>query len=484
MIALHALALAVLGACPALAYTLPRTASPPDPRVSVDLWLNFVNSLDPTLLSAYVDGQLFLRWHDGRPFVPPASAWGRSDWVEFSDGTNGLDGVWTPAPYVANAVDAVVDDEKLRWYNVSQCDCESYNPKASPPCLCGDHHDTCECRGFVPYNWQYAARIRGNVFTPHMGFYDFPFDKPEVHIEIKSYEPVSWMAKPIKTGYSNLYWYLRFLPQTGDTSSTAPVASGIWLLTDVTLDLANSTDARDGSVSIDVVVSFERSSSRLLFRLVLPITLLTAASFVVFWAGRDLATRMGVSSTLMLAVVAFLFVIGSEVPNGVIPYATRMDKFIITCFIIVFLSLVENVLASVLYSLRDEARDEREALREKMLERAVRRAVERSPELAAKVLASERAAGGGLRRVGSRVSDVEALPGDGDALARLQLECGRQAELAAAALRPCGGASEGAGRVARALALLQRQTLADRVDMASRVLFPAALAAALIWFFA
>ena len=62
----------------------------------------------------------------------------------------------------------------------------------------------------------------------------------------------------------------------------------------------------------------------------------------------ELPDRTGTSVTLFLAAVAFNFVIGSSLPK--ISYNTRLDEYLLVSYLLITLSVLENVLAYQFYA--------------------------------------------------------------------------------------------------------------------------------------
>lgn len=91
----------------------------------------------------------------------------------------------------------------------------------------------------------------------------------------------------------------------------------------------------------------KRESGYYLWKIVLPLVLIIAMSWSVFWMDpRQLEAQMAVSVTSMLAVVAFNFAIADMLPK--ISYVTRMDVFIVLGYVFVFGAFVENLVTHVL----------------------------------------------------------------------------------------------------------------------------------------
>lgn len=90
--------------------------------------------------------------------------------------------------------------------------------------------------------------------------------------------------------------------QSSLTGAEKNVPTGDWEVTDISFDLGTPYN---GILYDEVVLSatLKRVPTRYLFRIVLPITMITVASFVVFFMHDDFATRIETSSTMMLVEI-------------------------------------------------------------------------------------------------------------------------------------------------------------------------------------
>ena len=106
-----------------------------------------------------------------------------------------------------------------------------------------------------------------------------------------------------------------------------------------------------------VQISADRRYEFYVWKVILPLIVIVAMSWSVFWVHpSDLNTQMQISITSMLAAIAFNFAISSSLPN--LAYLTWIDAFIFTCYSIIFLSIVEDMVVHVAWrrGRRDQAR--------------------------------------------------------------------------------------------------------------------------------
>lgn len=95
----------------------------------------------------------------------------------------------------------------------------------------------------------------------------------------------------------------------------------------------------------------ERLSHHFVIKVIIPLILIVMMSWAVFWIEPlDASTQMSVAVTAMLTLIAYQFVIDSDVPD--LPYLTRLDAFILMSSVLVFLSLIE-VLITTKFANRD-----------------------------------------------------------------------------------------------------------------------------------
>jgi hypothetical protein len=78
---------------------------------------------------------------------------------------------------------------------------------------------------------------------------------------------------------------------------------------------------------------------------ILPLVLIVMMSWVVFWIDpKQIPNQLSVAVTTVLTLIAYHIALSGRLP--VIPYLTRMDKFLFSSTLLVFLSLIEVVITS------------------------------------------------------------------------------------------------------------------------------------------
>ncbi len=90
-----------------------------------------------------------------------------------------------------------------------------------------------------------------------------------------------------------------------------------------------------------------------IWKIFLPLLLMVVLSWTVFWVDpADLDNQIQISITTILTVIAFAFSISSTLPR--VPYLTYIDAFFLTCYVFVFLSVIELMTVHVVARQRGE----------------------------------------------------------------------------------------------------------------------------------
>lgn len=102
--------------------------------------------------------------------------------------------------------------------------------------------------------------------------------------------------------------------------------------------------------SFSVELDATRHTSHFWIKVLIPLVLIVMMSWAVFWIEpTDASTQMGVAVTAMLTLIAYRFAIDGEVPR--LPYLTRLDAFVLTSTVLVFLSIIEVLVTTKLASM-------------------------------------------------------------------------------------------------------------------------------------
>ena len=103
--------------------------------------------------------------------------------------------------------------------------------------------------------------------------------------------------------------------------------------------------ARAGSFArLDVELGLERNWSYHAWKLGVPLTLIVLMAYgVYFIPATALPQQIGLGTTAMLTLIAYMLTLGSTLPR--ISYLTRADRFFIGSAVLVFLGLVKALAA-------------------------------------------------------------------------------------------------------------------------------------------
>jgi hypothetical protein len=163
----------------------------------------------------------------------------------------------------------------------------------------------------------------------------FPFDRQTLAIELESFD---WPAKDLELrGQSDMVGFSeRFeIPE--------------WRAVAVDSHIKEVKEPRDREPFSELVVTLDvdRESGFYVWKILVPLVLLVAISWSVFWmSGESLPARIGISFTGILTVVAYQFVINEVLPK--VTYFTLWDTILLLSFVLMALTVAVNVLQAVL----------------------------------------------------------------------------------------------------------------------------------------
>jgi hypothetical protein len=181
----------------------------------------------------------------------------------------------------------------------------------------------------------YRQRLWG-TFSQPLNLIDFPFDKQQFKIQLAA------------IGYNMKEIELRPNPQ--GRMGIAELSVTDWNILDWQAGAApyklipgNDTALPGFSFSFEA----ERKSEYFVVKVILPLILIVAMSWIVFWIDpKESGIQISVAITTMLTLIAYRFAVGADLPK--VSYLTRLDFFILSATILVFASLIEVVVTSTL----------------------------------------------------------------------------------------------------------------------------------------
>jgi len=178
------------------------------------------------------------------------------------------------------------------------------------------------------------ARVWGSFSQP-LDLREFPFDTQTIGIQV------------VAAGYALSEIVLTPSPVAG-IGEAFSVAD--WEILDWRMTTDVKTPGPEGvqSPAIALSVDAKRLRGYYWIKVIAPLILIVAMSWAVFWIDpKDTGTKISITITAMLTLIAYRFAIGTSLPA--ISYLTRIDMFILFSTILVYASLVA-VLVTAAYS--------------------------------------------------------------------------------------------------------------------------------------
>ena len=105
-------------------------------------------------------------------------------------------------------------------------------------------------------------------------------------------------------------------------------------------------------------VYVRRDPNYYITKVIIPLGLIVCISWAVFWMdGEDLADRMAISFTGVLTSVAYQFIVAESLPRHI--YNTFLDNFVLISFVMMALTIIENIGVSMLLKQEKKEKEER-----------------------------------------------------------------------------------------------------------------------------
>jgi hypothetical protein len=173
--------------------------------------------------------------------------------------------------------------------------------------------------------------ILEGTLAANLDLHRFPFDSQQLPIEI---EPFGWSRESV---------VLRIDREAIGIDQIFELAE--WKVGEIGADVVNvSRTGSDREFSrLQVIVPIERKSGFYIWKAVLPLILIVALSWSVFWISEPVAGRIRICATVMLTIVAYQFATAADLPK--LPYMTLFTAFTTASFVMVGVAVVVNVAA-------------------------------------------------------------------------------------------------------------------------------------------
>jgi hypothetical protein len=189
----------------------------------------------------------------------------------------------------------------------------------------------------------YRQRVWGSFSQP-LDLVDFPFDSQRLEITL------------VEVGFGTTDIRYKIGPSSGIADSLSIPDWQIlgWDFATDTIQLNEALNSEAAVFSLDV----KRHYSFFVLKVIFPLILIVAMSWLVFWIDPSMAaSQISVSVTAMLTMIAYRFAIGGMVPR--LPFMTHMDHFVMASTVVVFISLWEVVYTAHLASVDQLAKARR-----------------------------------------------------------------------------------------------------------------------------
>ena len=190
--------------------------------------------------------------------------------------------------------------------------------------------------GTVHNDLNVSAQLRGDFDLRR-----FPFDRQRLDLEIESFR---WTVDE-----------LVFIEDQTTTGFARDFSMQEWKLGGVSSRVEEAASVRNARPFSRFVfeIDVERRAGFYLWKVMLPIFVIVAISWSVFWmTGERLAGRSRITASGVLTVVAYQFVIADGLPR--IAYLTLLDKGMLVSFTLLAVTVVQSMLVAHYYEAAPE----------------------------------------------------------------------------------------------------------------------------------
>jgi Neurotransmitter-gated ion-channel ligand binding domain/Neurotransmitter-gated ion-channel transmembrane region len=268
-------------------------------KVSIGLHVSNLVNIDQSTESFDIGGYLMYSWRDARlAYQAPSNTLNSKD--------SSLDQIWHPALEMVNAKAAATSDVSVE---------------------------------ILPDGTVLAQERFVRTLSSALVLQKFPFDQQSFDIVVESLKygksMVALVADPTKISIGKDKF----------------VSLSEWKLGEVVGRNGKSffpPEKQDYS-RVTVEIHAQRIPGFYIFKVIIPLLLITIASWSVFWLKpQEFSTQISVAFTNLLTVVALLLVINDKLPR--VGYLTFMDGFTMICFVSILIVILELVVTHRLVS--------------------------------------------------------------------------------------------------------------------------------------
>jgi len=190
--------------------------------------------------------------------------------------------------------------------------------------------------GVVVYEEHFVATLAANL-----DLHDLPFDKQSLKMIFTSFlypaEEMVFSPESIiefRPGFALNEWVVAGEPQVKISEQ------GVF-----GISLEGQSPGAPFSHG-EFIINLEREPGFYIWKLLIPILIITSISWVGFWRKPTEGGRLAMTFSCMLTVIAYNFVIGNSLPR--IPYLTRLDRVFILTYAFIALAIFQGTIVSYL----------------------------------------------------------------------------------------------------------------------------------------
>jgi hypothetical protein len=185
----------------------------------------------------------------------------------------------------------------------------------------------------VQYTQRYYATL-----TSHLDFKDFPFDVQTLPISLVSF---GFSPKEVELVFEVAGGAEKFSISDWHVEPIGPVIS------EFRANLFGGTSEDIVRPKLDYTFKASRFIHFYWWKVLAPLMVILFLSWAVFWIDpSQVGAQIGVSGTSILTLIAFLYKLDNILPP--VSYLTRMDHFIFTSLILVFIAYLEALISTTL----------------------------------------------------------------------------------------------------------------------------------------
>jgi Neurotransmitter-gated ion-channel ligand binding domain/Neurotransmitter-gated ion-channel transmembrane region len=262
-------------------------------KVSVGLYMSNLAELDQTSETFDAAGYLIYTWRDSRLAYKPQQN-------EISRGSS-LDKIWHPAIEMVNFKSSTNSDTSV---------------------------------DILPDGTVLAQERFAKTLSAGLTLQKFPFDRQSLQVVLES-----------------LKYDDRTVELVADSPKISIGTDSVVALSEWRIGAVTGTNNKSffppenqyySRVTVQVPVT--RNYGFYVLKVMMPLLLITIASWSVFWIDpREFSTQIGIAFTNLLTVVALLLVINDKLPH--VGYLTMMDGFTMICFLTILVAILVLIIA-------------------------------------------------------------------------------------------------------------------------------------------